>query len=202
MCVPVRNTINGQEYTTGWRLSGMELKKWIDLKYLYTVGNFFFMTAQTYLTHNEGLYYLTWTEPEKYEINFGAHKVERNTGVNIYKGYFRTDIVSLVTDPENLKNQKIRIDIDVEAIQIPGAYFEHIKNKLSYMGVQLIKGEDKVRLVSPANEKREMSSEQERKLDFIIRLPEDEFIDLNPLHHTQAMFFEKSKDDTWVLVTS
>lgn len=137
------NTIDRHRYTIGWRLSGMQLKEWIDLKYLFTADNFLYMTAQTYLTHSKGFYYLTWTEAEGYKINLGAHEVRRGTGVCMSKGYFEKDMVLFEA---KLTNQKIRIDVDVKAIQIPKAYFKYIEDKLSYMDVERIEG--KVRLVS------------------------------------------------------
>ncbi|KAL0586445.1 hypothetical protein ABG067_003832 [Albugo candida] len=150
---PIPTTIGGNVYTIGWRLAGTSLKYWINSKMLYADKGKLYTSVQTYLTQNQGLYFLTWTKTENYRINYGHEKVSEASGVCLLKGYFKANVHLF---GETHTDQEIRIDFDVEAIKIPGSIFRVMENQLQSMTLEISKIEDKVvtlRFIENENDK-------------------------------------------------
>ncbi|KAL0586448.1 hypothetical protein ABG067_003835 [Albugo candida] len=203
---PIQKTIDGNEYTIHWRLEGTDLKEWIKSKLLYVIKEALYISVQTYLTQNQGLYHLTWTKSEGYQINYGQVIVSQDTGVRFLGSYLTAKVLIFGKEHED---QDIRIDFDVQAIKIPGSIYKVMENKLRAMKFTPSKNEGKCgrsqgdchAIFSDTN----MSPHQKHELDIKINFSMKTFIDLKALYYikrkrdTCTIFIEKSEDETWVL---
>lgn len=127
MATPIPATINGEVYTIGWKLSGLNLIEWIRSNLIYTTETGFHMSTQTYLTGNKGLYYLKWTATKGYEMNRGHREFSRDKVARLFEGHLSAEVY---LHGSTQLDQKIRIDFDVEGIKLPISHYDAMVTEL------------------------------------------------------------------------
>ncbi|KAL0586468.1 hypothetical protein ABG067_003855 [Albugo candida] len=200
MATPIPATINGEVYTIGWKLSGLNLIEWLRSNLIYTTETGFDMSTQTYLTGNKGLYYLKWTATKGYEMNRGHREFLRDKAARFFDKHLTAEVY---LHGSTQRDQKIRIDFDVEAIKLPTSHYNAMLAELL----------TKHRLLIRPNRKRIQIEETCDSiqpglsfLDMKITFSVDNFIVLKAEHylkqetHWCTLLMDKSfEEETWVL---
>lgn len=127
LATPMSRTIDGELYRIGWKLPGRDLKEWIRSNLLYTTETGLGMSKQTYMTGNEGLYYLTWRATKGYVMICGHREFSRDKVARLFEGHLSAEVY---LHGSTQLDQKIRIDFDVEGIKLPISHYDAMVTEL------------------------------------------------------------------------